>query len=697
MSNLTCPGCGSVYPLAAVQKFDHFACAMCHQTIVVPIAGPAASRAAAPMQTRAPVPAPPPPPSEPPPIPMRASPPRPAPVRHAPPPRAAPHRAPRHHAAPRHREAAPSGINWGVIGAGVAVLAATIVGVLLFTDKPPERAVVPAGTPKPVVAAPAAPKSNPEKDPEAWKALSSDERAARTLNYLVALDRRDGQRLSSAFSFMRERNETEAMRKIAEMELARDPSTGWAHQARGDAMVLERVERCLAECPRADEADSPGVQKIARLRKAHPPEKGAWWADPAEQKELDAAISQVRTEEKLLADPFEWAVAKWTIYQKRIEVMKDHPAITGTSGPYLIFVQVKAAAGTPIESVPEVEINRAQRVLNQNKRLFAEFYDGFHDAFGKPFGLVKLEKPHLDEKTILKANIFADETTWELYHQRMGFLPFMQGIRAYYENEEPRFIVSYDPGGQELSSETDQVQCHEATHQLLHFYTWDVTRKSEGRELAWAECDTRPLWLDAGFAEFFSSHRREGGKYLWTQPLANRMESLWVFGQVFQKMRWAMWSLDEMLAIVDQRQVADQATRRVFPKPVKQPTEKQLADAALAVDLFRPVFYAKSWSLVFFMWNQTDASGRPAYRDRFAAFMKESFRVKQTNVEGRGLKTHQITASDFRKSMGLESEERFRAFEKEWLAWETAYVAKAQTNAWLASRDAWFQRLRLTK
>jgi hypothetical protein len=686
MSNLTCPGCGSVYPLAAVQKLDHFTCAVCHQTIVVPIAGPAPSRAAPPPPVRAQ-------PFVPPlatPRPVPAYQPPPPPVPHAP-------HAPRHHHAPV-RAPDESGPNWGLIGAVGAVIAAVVVGILFFTgDKPGAENAGVATSPaapkpdvKPAAAAPSAP--DPEKDPSAWKALPAAERADRTIRYLASLDGKSPSALSNAYTFLKARDEPEAVQKVAEMELARDPTSGWAHQARGDSMVLDRVEHCLTECARADEADTPAVQKLNKLKKDHAPETGVWWADASVQKDVDATIAQIRADEKTLQDPYEWAVAKWRVYQRRIEVMRDYPAITDTVGPYLIFVQVKATPGTPLESVPETEMNRAKRVLNQSKTVFSACYDGFHDAFGKTLGVARYDKSNLDAQTILKANVFADESTWELYHQKLGFLPFLTGVRAYYEAEEPRFVVSYDPGD-DTAAQSERVQCREATLQLLHFYTWDVSRKADGRELTWAQCLPRPLWVDEGFAEFFSSHRRDGGKYVWMQPLEPRMQSLWTFSQVFQKKRWAMWSLDEILAIVDGEQVTDQATKRAVPKAAKQFTPEQQAAVAQALELLRPVFYSKAWSLVYFLWNQTDASGRPVYRERFAAFLKESLHVRQVNVEGRGLQTRTVTASDFRKAMGLEAEDRYRAFEKEWLAWEAAFLDKAKTDAWAKYRDDWLQKL----
>ena len=63
MSQLTCGGCGSVYPMAGVQALDTFTCSVCQRVIVVPIAGPSAARAAqakpAPARPAAPPPPPP--------------------------------------------------------------------------------------------------------------------------------------------------------------------------------------------------------------------------------------------------------------------------------------------------------------------------------------------------------------------------------------------------------------------------------------------------------------------------------------------------------------------------------------------------------------------------------------------------------------------------------------------------------------
>jgi hypothetical protein len=676
MSNLTCPGCGSVYPLSAVSRLDQFKCAVCHTTIVVPIAGPAPSRAAQP--------SPPAPPSPPPayaaPSPQHASPP-------------VVHSAPRQRR-PVREEAPKSSVNGALIGTGVAVLAAAVAATYVLARKsepdkpaaPPPSVVAPVKPPEPV----AAPKPDPMKSVAAWKALGADERADLTTKYLASLDRGDLSGLSTAYSFLKARDELEAGRKVGEMALRLNPSCDWAHMARGDVMILERIERCLADCPRAEQAETPSVKWLAKLAKERRPEKATWWVEPALAKEVDGVLEKVREDEKRLQDPFEWGVARWRMYQSRIEVMKEHPAISEVAGPYLLFVQVKAPLGTPIESVPEIEMTRAKRVLAAKKTLFTDLYDAFHESFGKSLGLTKYDKSNLDYGTLLKANVFADETTWNSYHQRLGFGPLEPGLRAWYDVNEPRFLTTFDGDAAisaERSTQIEQAQCRSALRQLLHFHTWDASRKEHGRELTWAECRTRPLWLEEGFVEFFASHSKDGGRRVWMQPNERRMEELWAWSQALAKKRWAGWTIDELLAVVDRDQMIDCARRRVVPKPVKQLTEQQVADLRRATAVMQPLFCGKAWSLVSYLWNQADTAGRPLYREQFRAFIGSSIKARQANVPGRGLVTQPLNAQDFRKAFELEQETRFRAFEKDWLAWEAAQLAKAQKPDWAETRD----------
>src|SRR5438874_371242 len=139
---------------------------------------------------------------------------------------------------------------------------------------------------------PPAPRPDPTKDAAAWKALSASERADQTTKYLASLDAKSTSALAQASVFLRARDESDAVKRVAEMALVLDPSSGWAHQARGDQVLADKIESCLVECTRADQAETPGVQKIARIRKERKPATGEWWADAALQKEIVSTLQQ---------------------------------------------------------------------------------------------------------------------------------------------------------------------------------------------------------------------------------------------------------------------------------------------------------------------------------------------------------------------------------------------------------------------
>jgi hypothetical protein len=109
--------------------------------------------------------------------------------------------------------------------------------------------------------------------------------------------------------------------------------------------------------------------------------------------------------------------------------------------------------------------------------------------------------------------------------------------------------------------------------------------------------------------------------------------------------------------------------------------------------MLKPNFRAKAWSLSSFLWNKADADGRPTYREGFLRLLKDSLRVRQTVTKTGALQTQAISAADFRKTLALESPERYAAFEKDWIAWETALLAKSVRPEWTAKRDERFAQL----
>ncbi len=673
MSNLTCPGCGSVYPLSAVSRFDVFKCAVCHETIVVPIAGPAPSRAA-PARAMRDVP----PPAAAPPLRTAATPPRTnAPSRRT-------EHAPPSDAAPKHR------VDWGIVVAAVAVCAAVAVGAVLLrgenaAPRQDTSALAPKSEAAPPASASSAPRADPTKDPDAWRALSAAERADRTVKYFAALDRRNSGALVKAYEFFKARGETDAVRRVADMEIAQDPTTEWAHAARGDVDAGSRIDRCLAECARAEEIDSPGVRRLAALQKDRRPASGAWWAGEALAKDVDAAIAQVRAEEKALASPPEWAAAKWRSYRAAAVSTKGRPALDAVAGPYLVFVEMNAPAGTPVDGVSADEQARAKRVLAATESVLEACYDGFFAQFGDGLGLRRRDATSVDVDTVLKVDVLAASADMDALVKRLGAPPPIGG-RALYEDDEPRFVVAL-ASDDAAPHDADDALCRAAVRQILHAATWDLSRDARGAGPSWAECRTRPAWIDAGLAAFFASHERQGTKFAWMRPRDDAMRTIWATTAALKKKRWADWSLDEILAAADDAEVFDQAVRRVSPKTVNRPTAEQLVEMRLAVGAMVPLFEAKAWSLVRFLWDQCDASGKPSRRDAFLRFVKNGLNATGDADGGTASRKRALGAGAFRKAMGLAAEDAYRAFEKEWLAWEAALLERSRRPEWATARD----------
>jgi hypothetical protein len=261
----------------------------------------------------------------------------------------------------------------------------------------------------------------------------------------------------------------------------------------------------------------------------------------------------------------------------------------------------------------------------------------------------------------------------------------MRRVRAYYEPWEPCFVVSHDGPAQEDVDATDQIQCHEATHQILHFHTWDLARKERGgKPLPWDQCGQRVPWHDEGFAEFFSSHRREGDRYVWMQPLPSRMKDLWIFPQVLEKRGWATWSLAELLQVQDYSDMDERAAGRITTKPWKKQTAGEREEVQRILPLMGNLFYARSWSLTYFCWYATDAQGRPKWRAGYTTWLRRTLRVNLVQDGRRGLVPLLPTDADFRKDLGLSDDARFAAFEAEWNAFEKDLVEKNKSRAWLS-------------
>jgi hypothetical protein len=383
-------------------------------------------------------------------------------------------------------------------------------------------------------------------------------------------------------------------------------------------------------------------------------------------------------------------------------VMKDSPTVYGARGPYLIFVSLdpsKAAKDpkadpkvkkTPgLADMPADEVAKGDAIVKKNLDLMEKFYDGWIENMGPIFGMTRYGPDNSDDRTLFKMNVFTKEQDYQIYNAKMG--TGLGGFaRAFYSPMEPRFIVTYDGGADEDAATTTHVQCHEATHQLVHFYTWDLSRQALKRDVTWLDCYVRPTWSTEGFAEFFSSYEMKDGKFAWMQPLESRLKDVWLLSDIIQSKKWLPWELKEFLSF----RVSNQMQEAAAVRANKTPQERGLAESIMG-----NLYYAKAWSLVYFMWY-ADENGKPKYRDRYIEYLKREFHLVYAvdpAKKAAGEQSLPVGVNDFRKIMKIDNDPALAAFEKEWQAFEAKLVAAHKNPKWEAERANARKALHLDK
>ncbi len=693
MSTITCPGCGGVFPLEAVAGFASFQCSQCGTNVAVPTAQPAAPPAT-PAQRPTQRPAQ-----------KRGSPKRAArqsaqrrtraaPEHEEPLPAAEPARRGRQRRgdgdaddlAPKDRSP-PIGL---FIGIGVVVLAVVAFALTRGDDIPEPVRIGADGEP---ITAPAVadnggqPAADPNTDPIAWRALPAQSRKDRITLLLARADTETESVVRQTADFLRERGEIAAIEDLARRFLKREPTNPWAAQIAGRQEVTALIDQTLRKCEMADEVGIASVMRLRELKRSKADEKGKWWAEGADLEEVTKLLAEVEAEEKALENDGEYGRARWRVYQASTEPINQYPFLDAAVGPYLIFVQVAAEKGTALEDCdPEARAN-AEKVLAKSVKLFETFYEGWMTEFAPHFGFERYDEKNVDHSTILKAIIFASEKDYATYNASIGSR-LASSARAYYSKREPRFICSYEGGDEEDEAYTNHVQAHEATHQLVHFFTWDTTRKAIGREPRWLDALHRPLWSTEGFAEFFSAYTVEGDTYSWMQPLDNRMQHLWIFGGILEKKEWKRWPLDQILRIRHGGELQVQGAARAKP-----------AEQGMAANVMANLFYAEAWSFVHFLWY-ADAGGAPKYRDRLIEYFKLEFELDygQRGKEGaptrRGARV--MTDKHFKRVFGLmDSPAKMQALYEEWKAFEKALLAKHKSPKWDEEKKKIYKNLGL--
>ncbi len=655
MSMIVCPGCGGRFPLAQVAAYESFTCSTCGHVVKVPVAAPKpVAQPQQPRQPRRPAR-----PAQPAPAGRTARPAQPAgrkeaTRRAAGAPQAEPTRPARgggrrRERAPRDFDDAPArkGPPVGLLVGGGALLLAAIAVFALTRDSdadlPPPTTIDTAATPAPGT-------------PGAPGAGATNEAPAAGVDA---------------------------------------PTTESAPPERVNVIPL--IRQTLNKCEFADDVEADPVYRLRLLMAKHKDKKGKWIAEGDDLARVRELLGEVAVaDKKLRGSDAEMARAHWVTYQRKIEVMKDYPTLHAAVGPYLIFVQIKADRGSTIDEADPEEVKKAQGVLDHNVALFRALYEGWMTEMAPYFGFERYTKDNVSRDTIFKMNVFADYRSYMEYNLRIGSGGTAASARAYYSLQEPRFICTYEgkpekkkkDGAEGEAAEVeenpeaetreyiDQVQCHEATHQLVHFYTWDTTRKVIGRNPRWLDALTRPLWSTEGFAEFFSSHTVENGVYTWMAPLDERMEHLWIFKEILAEKDWKQWELGQMLSLRNGGQLnALGAARAIDP-----------ADRGAAGMVMGNLFYAEAWSFVYFLWY-AEEGGAPKHRDKLIAYFKEEFELNYGQKQGKtgdelARSPRLMLEKDFFRVFGLQDAASRQALYDEWKVFEKDLVAKHKKPGW---------------
>jgi len=521
------------------------------------------------------------------------------------------------------------------------------------------------------------------KDPAAWRELGATEREMRTARYVQNVDVSSSESLQSAEEFLTARGETAAIESIAKRAVARDPSDAWGRRALGQSEIGKEADVALRQSENAEEA---GEENYVALKDERAKHTGAWWLGGDELKRVRGLIAGVKEADERFRSPYWQGVEKWARLQRATHIMQDHPALHVASGPYVIFVQLNTEKGAQMKDVAPEELERGKRILERNRKLMAAYYDGWMETMGPIFGFTRYGPENADVDTLMKMNVFTTRDDYRTFNadvdsKAAGF------ARAYYSPEDPRFITTYD-SADESTDYVDQVQCHEATHQLVHFYSWDLTRKDLGHAPDYLKCSWRPLWSGEGFAEFFSAHRVVDGRYVWMQPLDERMRQIWIFEEIMKEKGWTPWRPKEFFyTLQNGRQLEDLALGR----------SRTRADDGAATVIMANLFYAKAWSFVYFLWY-AEEGGRPKYRDRFVQFKQYEFHIRYKFDKSKGAEVAQpVGINDFRRIMGLEKDDALAAFGREWEAYEEKLVESHRLPKWTDERAKARKALELDK
>ena len=511
--------------------------------------------------------------------------------------------------------------------------------------------------PKPATGSSAA---DPMTDAAAWKALPASDRERLATGVVVRTNFAAAEAARTSWEFLKERGEDLALADVVKRRLAADPVCEWAHGVRGEFEVKRRIAKCLKEC---ELAEAEGLASVTELQKQAEGGGPLKWVDAATSKKVDDLIAAVRADDKRLGDPYEAAVQKWVHWQHGFRVMSGLAELHTTAGPYLVFVSFD---GGKDKKPPKDVESRAKASLERCARVLTELYDTWTKEVAGPLKLPVWSRENLDEKTLLKANVFTNPSDYWSFQFDVDWWSVDYGS-AHYVDAEPRFLASLDVS---QGKGAEAALRREAVRQFLHLHTWQETRRTrEGRALDWPQCLNRPLWSDTGFPWFFASLLGASARAGGPPPSRPWLADVFVGRGVAEAKKWKTWTLADLLAVKDRAELTAAARRR----------------AGTAADAgswpLSELFLGRAASFADFLWNAGD-TGSPKYRERYLAYLAGEM-VARTRMDFRNLEVCvRPGAEDLRRALGIAGDAEFAALEQEWNAYEAKLLDREKEPEW---------------
>lgn len=514
-----------------------------------------------------------------------------------------------------------------------------------------------------------APAGDPMTDAAAWKALAAEDRRTLTADVVLRTDYASAASARKSYEFLKERAEDAAASDIVTRRLAAARDCAWAHGVRGETDIAKVAAECFKKYELADADD---VAPVVALRKLAGDGSGPTWADAATAKKAEELVAEIAKEDARLSNPYQAAVAKWVQWQHGYRVMRDLPEVHEAAGRYLVFV---STGGDKVARRSKAAEDKARIVLGRYVGCVKELETAWARDVAGPLHLPAYDGETADERAFLKVNVFTESDDYYEYQFDVDSWD-VEASWAHYVDSEPRFLATLLPRAESQWAPAKTSFLTEGVRQLVHFHTWEATKRARGRELDYAQCLHRPHWSALGFPRFFAHHA--------STPSAPRpwIGDAYVALAVATKKQWKPWSVAEMLSIRDRADLSAAARKRGGGG----------AAGEAAVGVLSELFQARAASLADFLWN-AEAGGKPKHRERYLAWLGSEMVVK-TRVDPNGQDVAvRPSLDDFKRAFGLASDAALAEFGKEWDAYEQGIAEREKSATWDSRIASWLAQI----